>query len=213
MQFVSAINVGHSDKREVSHFLCDHFEFKLIAQDESSITVNNGVLSIRFHDTTESNCKVYLDLESTDLEESSEELKSIGFEPHDELKNAGMFRKEQTFLGPHGLEITLHQVLTEDDLGIHPELDKTLDWEVDTEEMAKSLLSHVTIHFRDSARKKMVKQAEALALIEGNLEVGQDEMVTAFLYTTPYFKQDALQELLIQKGISQAFIDEQLKKS
>ena len=122
-----------------------------------------------------------------------------------------MFRKEQLFQGPHNILINLHQVLTEEDLGIRPDLDKTLDWDVDTEELAKYLLSHVTIHFRESARKKMVKQAEALALVEGSLEVGMEEMVTAFLYTTPYFKQDALQELLTQNGISQSFIDSQLK--
>lgn len=212
MQFVSAINVAHPSIREVSHFLCDHLEFTLLVQDEHSITVNNGVLSIRFYQSPTCDQQVYLDLESTDLEASQTDLQSKGFTPIGEMNPAGMFRREQVFEGPHGLRITLHQVLTEDDLGIHPELDKTLDWETDAEAMAKDLLSHVTIHFRDSARKKMVKQAEALALVEGNLEVGHDDMVTAFLYTTPYFKQDALQKLLIQNGVSQQFIDAQLKK-
>jgi len=212
VQFVSAINVGHPTKKEVSHFLCDHFDFTLIAQDENSITVNNGVMSIRFYDAENTLQPVHLDLETTDLAEGLDFMRSKGFKDLGEVKKSGVFRTEQSFEGPHNLLITLHQVLTEDDLGIHPELDKTLDWEQSTEEMAKSLLSHVTIHFRDSARKKMVKQAEALALIEGNLEVGQDEMVTAFLYTTPYFKQDALQELLIQNGINPTFIEEQLKK-
>ena len=212
MEFVSAINLGHSSKNEIAHFLCDHFAFTLIGQDEYSLTVNNGVLSIRFYEDPANDNFVRLDFETTDLEEGANQLKLKGFEPTGEVKQAGIFRKEQTFQGPYNLIFNLHQVLTEDDLGIHPELEKTLDWESKTEEMAKSLLSHVTIHFRDSARKKMVAQAEALALIEGNLEVRQDEMVTAFLYTTPYFKQDVLQELLIQNGISKAFIDDQLKK-
>lgn len=211
MEFISAVNIPHRSRNEISHFLCDHFDFKLIGQDEYSITVNNGVLSLRFHEASEPVQSVCLDMETTDMHEGAAALKAKGFEPEEGIKESGKFRREQTFTGPHGLIYTLHQVLTEDDLGIHAELNKTLDWEPEIEEMAKTLLSHVTIHFRDSARKKMVAQAEALALVEGSLEVGRDEMVTAFLYTTPYFKQTALQELLIQHGISQTFIDEQLK--
>lgn len=211
MEFVSAINLPHEARQEVSHFLCDHFNFSLIAQDDVSVTVNNGVLSIRFHDSQVIEQRAHLDLETTNMEEGAAYLVSKGFEAIGEVKPCGLFRKEQIFHGPHNLSFTLHQVLSEDDLGILPDLDTSLDWDLDTEEMAKHLLSHVTIHFRNSARKKMVAQAEALALIEGKLEVGQDEMVTAFLYTTPDFKQAALQDLLMENGISLAFIEQQIK--
>jgi len=211
MEFVSAINHSHDDMRGVSDFLCEHFEFTMIYHDSSSITVNNGLLSIRFMHNDNIKPSVNLDLESTDIAAGSERLITLGLNPLTEIIDSDMFRKEQQFEGPYGLHINLHQVLTEDDLGIHPELNKTLDWEPKAEEMAKSILTHVTIHFRNPARKKMVQQAEAFALIEGNLHVTKDDMISAFLYTTPYFKQDDLQKILIDNGISQEFIDEQIK--
>ena len=211
MEFVASINLSHTDVVGVSHFLCDHLGFSLVNQDNTSITVNNGALGIRFVRDSNSDNIVCLDLETTNMGTGAEKLVSLGFEPTNEMKRTEMFRDEQRFTGPFGLTISLHKVLTEDDLGIQPDLDLTLDWEEYAEELAKTLITHVAIHFRNSARKKMVKQAEALALVEGNTEVSVDDMVTAFLYTTPYFKQDDLQKLLLDHGISKAFIEEQIQ--
>ncbi len=211
MEFIAALNYEHHDTQGVSHFLCDHLGFSMIYHDSTSVTVNNGVLSIRFRKSENTTSPINLDMETQDLAVSTEILTSLGFKAVSEVDRSEVFRHEQLFEGPFGLKVNLHRILTEDDLGIPADLDKTLDWEPKAEELAKELLAHVTIHFRNSARSKMVKQAEALALIEGNLAVSFDDMVTAFLYTTPYFKQDDLQRLLIQNGVSREFIDTQIE--
>lgn len=211
--FVAALNYGYQNYQDAAQFLCQHFEFGVISTDDQSITVNNGVLSIRLHESDLAELSLHLDVEATDYRETIAEFKKVGFQPTSDHRQPTMFRVEQHFTGPHGMTLTIYQILNEDDLDIPTDLKPTLDWDEDAVSFAQILLKHVSISFRELARKKMVIQAESFALIEGTMKVTKDYMITAFLFTTPYFKQDDLQNLLIEHGVSREFIDQQLQEN
>lgn len=208
MDFVASINYGFRQYQEASRFMCEHMGFAVLAQDEISITINNGVLSIRLHESEEDQLSVKFDLEVTDYREAIEKYKAMGFHPITDHQNVTQFRIQQGFSGPFGIRLLIYQVLNEDDLGIPTDLKITLDWEEEAVNMAQTFLKHVAINFRELARKKMVAQAESFAIIEGTMEVTKDDMIKAFLYTTPYFKQDDLQKMLVEHGVSQEFINQ-----
>lgn len=210
MEYIAAVSFGCTAYREVGSFLCDYFDFSETHRDDISLTVNNGVLSLRLLSGDQEKISLYLDMECDNYLDGIERLKSLSFHPISDHRNPTPFRVEQDFEGPFGIRVNVYQNLTVDDLGLLPEVHPNLDWQEDALLMAQQLLKHVSIHFREIARKKMVEQAESFALIEGTMEVSVEDMVTAFLHTTPYFKQDHLQQLLRENGISQEFIDQKL---
>jgi predicted enzyme related to lactoylglutathione lyase len=59
--------------------------------------------------------------------------------------------------------ITVWRELSEDEYGFAPELPKEMTWAPEAEELMKSLLKHVPALFRALARRKVVREAEALA--------------------------------------------------
>lgn len=212
MEFVSAIQYRQEDYLSAGNFLCEHFGFVLLKQDAVSITVNNGVLSVRISSASYLSDLLHLDLESGEFQATISTFKSLGFIPVDEVHQPTTFRVEQTLKGSFGLTVTVYQILTEDDLDIPTDLKNTLDWDEDAKKMAQTLLKHVSLHFREVARKKMVAQAEGLAMIEGEITVNMSDMVAAFLYTTPNFKQSDLRGLLSQNGFSEDYIEKQLQR-
>ncbi len=207
MEFVAAINYGYYQFREVADFLCEHLGFQEVSSDDISVTVNNGVLSLRFFMHSNKELSLQLDVEATDYKETISKFDSIGFRNLGDHSTPTKFRVEQSFHGPFGLHLTIYQVLTEDDLGIPTDLKATLDWKPDAEKMAQDLLKTVAIAFRELARKKMVAQAESYAIVEGTMEVTREDVIKAFLYTTPYFKQDDMQNSLIEMGVTREYID------
>lgn len=211
--FIAAINYGYQKYHHAAQFLCQHLGFSFIGEDDKSVTLNNGALSIRLHDSDLEELPLHLDVEASEYRETIDEFKKIGFQPTTDHSHPTQFRLEQSFKGPHGMTVTIYQTLTEDDLNIPTELKQTLDWQEDAVSLAQILLKYVSISFRELARKKMVLQAESFALIEGTMEVTKDFMITAFLYTTPYFKQDDLQNLLMKHGVSREFIDQKLQEN
>jgi hypothetical protein len=76
--------------------------------------------------------------------------------------------------------------------------------------MAQALLKEVNRSFRALAGRKMVQQAESYALVEGNINVCKEHMITAFLSKAPNFKQDHLRNMLLEKGVSKTYIHDRL---
>jgi hypothetical protein len=85
-----------------------------------------------------------------------------------------------------------------------------LDWDKDAMLLAQALLKEVNRSFRALAGRKMVQQAESYALVEGNINVCKEHMITAFLSKAPNFKQDHLRNMLLEKGVSKTYIHDRL---
>ncbi len=100
MEFVAAINCGYQQYMAASHFLCEHLSFNLIAEDENSVTINNGVLSIRLHQGDQDRLHLHLDIEATDYRETINAYSSLGFKATTDHRNPSQFRVEQSFIGP-----------------------------------------------------------------------------------------------------------------
>lgn len=202
MKFITDVvhNVRDIDKART--LLVDKLDFHIESENESCTIINNGAITIRLTaDGNRDEGKLYLSMETKEMDEICQHLINLAFTTVDEERWITTYRKERHLQGPHGIHIILARTYNEDELGIVPELSTNLEWSDEARLATKKLLAHVPISFRDTARLKVTKQAEADAIVEGVTTVNLDLAMNALVIATPAFRLDHLKSSMGDLGI------------
>lgn len=100
---------------------------------------------------------------------------------------------------PFGHELILWRNLSEDELEVPPPLPKALIWAPEAENILQILLKEVPAHFRNSARKASVLEAEYLA---GSTPVTTEQAIIGCIRSAPLFMRAVLKAPLTRCGIN-----------
>ena len=111
------------------------------------------------------------------------------------------FREERELRGPFGLLIVLSRHYDEDELGLLPELPADLDWQEDADGHLRHILREIPLAFRDQARLRITREAEARTLARGQVQVQVPDAMEALVACTPTFQHAHLRNVIAARGI------------
>ncbi|MDH5355352.1 MAG: hypothetical protein OEY09_12985 [Gammaproteobacteria bacterium] len=203
MEYVMAVVHAASDLNYVERLLVENFDFSRRKEGSRRIELTNGAITIFLVDQDgESNTTLRLAFSTGDLQASINSLEAAGFVTSGGPEWVNEWRQEVKLVGPENIQVDLYREYNEDELGIVPDLPKSLDWMEDAEAMTRQLLTSVPISFRESARTKVTKKAEANAIVEGDTIVTLDVACQAIVDMTPDFQYKTLRTEMISNGLN-----------
>lgn len=180
----------------------------LRSRGENWAVVDNGSVSVRLEQTQPGAQRagpLTLELAVTDLDTARAALLE---QPGVTLRSETLWKSADRHevrlslaASAHDLVLELVRTYHEDELGIVPELPTQLPWEERALKLVKTLLSHVPVTFRSSARTRVTKRAEFLTVECGEVEVNAFRGVQAVVQVTPAFQLDTLRGSLSTLGL------------
>lgn len=164
--------------------------------------VDNGSVSLRLIErAAPAPAPLRLELATTDIARAAQELlRDHDVTPLGAAEWVAADREEQRFATPHGFELVLSRRYDEDELGADPELPQNLVWHPDASRSVRALLKEVPVVFRQSARAKITRWAEHLALEAGAVEVTLAVGIQAVVQMTPAFQLSRLRQAIERLG-------------
>lgn len=202
MNYVIAVIHFVSELQQAQTIFSEVLDFSLREQGEDFSLMENGALSIRLiQDLEQAGHPLQFDVSSQDLNASADLYARHGFCQLKDARWVHPFRQEICLQGPDYINLTVFRDYDEDELGILPELETSLDWHHDARELTKLLIRTVPIAFRHNARRKIIESAEADAIVAGLIEVDQATAVHAVIKVTPDFQHDGLRDEMIKNGL------------
>ena len=202
MNYVIAVSHKVDELQQAQTLLIDALEFSLREQGEDFALLENGALNIRLiQQPKNAGHPLHLDVASKDLDAAVNFYAQHGFRQSEDVRWVHPFRQEIYLQGPDNIQLTVFREYNEDELGILPELETSLDWHDDALELTKRLIKSVPLSFRDNARHKIIAMAEADAIVAGLVEVDQDHAVRAIIKVTPDFQHQGLKDAMTKNGL------------
>ncbi|MEK6237442.1 MAG: DUF2621 family protein [Planctomycetales bacterium] len=150
--------------------------------------------------------KGMLRVQAGDFAEAVEHLLNHGVELLEPPARVGDREFTTSVLDPSGNTVTIWRKLSEDEYEQAPDLPTSCDWLPEAETILRDLLLVVPAMFRDMARKKAVRAAEAL-VGDGEI-VRKRQMIQGYIRATPWFMRDRARQPLLDHGIDPAEFQE-----
>lgn len=193
-----------TDLKAAEQFLREVVGLPVRARGDGWVLLDNQTVAIRLLKGSATG-RMRIELESNDPEADAEALLCTG-----KVKRVGNTQRVTYDLlvlplaGPCGIELQLVRQYSEDETGIVPELETSLDWAREASDALRRLLRWVPLPFRCPARAKSVQRAEELALQDGRVSVDLLTALRALVQITPSFKAEVLREQITGLGLDVA---------
>lgn len=193
-----------TDLKAAEQFLREVVGLPVRARGDGWVLLDNQTVAIRLLKGSATG-RVRIELESNDPEADAEALLRAG-----RVRRMGNTQKVTHDLlvlplaGPCGIELQLVRQYSEDETGIVPKLETSLEWGGDASDALRRLLRWVPLPFRCPARVKSVQRAEELALQDGKVCVDLLTALRALVQITPSFKTELLREQITGLGLDLA---------
>ncbi len=202
MNYAIAIIHKVIDLQLVKNFMSDQLEFIASEESDNFVVMENGALNIRLIlDVNNTQQRLHLDVSSDDLNLTIETYLAEGFVQIGEVIWLNTYRKQVDLQNKY-FQFTIFQEYNEDELGIIPPLNVSLDWHDNALSLTQFLVKTVPVTFREIARKKIIACAEADAVVAGLFEVDQTIAIQAVIKSTPTFQHTALRDELIKHNLN-----------
>lgn len=197
--FALATVVPIADPQRASAFLVTHLGFERRAEPTGEGRLENGALVLRLRPGTAPD-RLRLQVISNDMSADAARFAGLSGCWVGGLERQGSLLRTAVSLDC-GIDLDLEQELTEDDLGILPPLDATLEWEEVADRALREWLRTVPLAFRADARGRATNAAETAALHNGSVVVTLAEAALGLLEATPAFGRDGVRQLLAESGV------------
>ncbi len=202
MNYASTFILYVEDLPALQTILIDALEFTMTAQGKGFSVLENGALRIRLvHNSDKAGQILNLEISSTDIDAAIPFYQQYGFMQTGEQHWVGCAREEVTMQAEIPICLVISRDYNEDELGIMPELQTSLEWHKDALLITQRLVKTIPINFRDIARSKIISMAEADTIVAGQIEVDQQLAIDAIIKATPNFQHDALKDEIIKNGL------------
>ncbi len=158
---------------------------------------SNGFIRIRLELSAKPVQNLSLWIETQQIKNACDHLLAAGaglLQTSHQTQNKKLARLQD----PFGHELILWRNLSEDELDEPPPLPKSLIWAPEAENILQILLKEVPAHFRNSARKASVLEAEYLA---GSAPVDTEQAIIGCIRSAPLFMRAVLKAPLTRCGI------------
>lgn len=200
MNYTLAVIHPVPDIDAAAAFLADHLGFEAGESGNGYRVVSNGTVTLRLVEGD--GPLLTLDVKSRDLErDGARFLATAGNTRVTEQHFVSIYRAELTFATRFNIQVTLSRRYTDDDLGLLPQFETSLEWDSATLQLVQRLLRIVPLDFRPAACDKVVTTAEAIAASAGHLAVEQEQALRGLIAATPLFQHAHLRELLRNEGV------------
>jgi len=202
MNYASTFILYAEDLQALQTILIDALEFTMTAQGKGFSVLENGALRIRLvHNSDKAGQLLNLEISSTDIEVAIKFYQQYGFIQTGDLHWVHCAREEVTMQAELPICLVISRDYNEDELGIMPELQTSLEWHKDALLITQRLVKTIPINFRDIARGKIISMAEADTIVVGQIEVNQQRAIDAIIKVTPNFQHEALKDEIIKNGL------------
>ena len=203
MNYASAFILYVEDLPGVQTILLDALEFTITSQGKGFSMLENGALRLRLvHSSDKSGQILNLEVNSSDIEASIKFYQQYGFIQTGDSQWLHSAREEVTMQAEIPVCLILSREYNEDELGIMPELQTSLEWHKNALLITQLLIKTIPITFRDIARGKIIAMAEADTIVTGQIEVDQSHAIQAIIKVTPNFQHDALKDEIIKNNLT-----------
>jgi len=203
MNYARAFIFYVKDLQEIQSVLVNALEFTVTERNEISCRLENGALCIRLLKSAENTRQILtLDISSSDIAASIAYYQQYGFTQLGGTQWLSATREEVTMQSSVPVCLVIARDYNEDELGVMPPLQTSLEWHDDALLLAQRLIKTIPVGFRDNARHKIIELAEADTIVAGQIEVDQQLAIRAIIKVTPDFQHDALKDEIVNNGLA-----------
>lgn len=199
---VLAVQLAVADLAGAASFFLGELGFERREESAGAIELSNGALTLRLQRAaTPAAGNLELEVMTGDIDASRASLCRLpGVEALAPMVEVERGRIEQRLTTPFGAVLILTRKLTVDELGDFLPVPTELEWEGRAVTLVQRVLRHVPLEFRAGAHARAARAAEALALLAGEVVVGERLALEGLLASTPEFKQESLSAELVRLG-------------
>lgn len=167
---LSHVDVPVSNLDRARQLYVSALGFPILSEGEGFVDLDAATAKVRLLQSSNVQRPASLRVEAGDVEAGLKLLQQSGGRVLYEAERTDQLTLEGTVQDADGNTITVWRALTEDEYGFVPELPKQGGWTQEAEDLVKSVLLSVPALFRGLARRKVVKEAERRAGVDGCID-------------------------------------------
>lgn len=175
---VSHVDLAVTDLARARRFYAEVVGFPVKREGEGFVDLDASSCLVRLVEARRVEHRGALRLSVRDVEGAWKRLVAAGARALYEPMRTPQLELVASVSDPDGHTLTVWRELSEDEYGFLPALPTEQRWTPEAEALLKSLLTRVPALFRGLARRKVVREAEALAEGRG---VGREDVIRGFI--------------------------------
>lgn len=195
---VSHLDLPVTDLSRAKTFYAEGFGFTVKREGPGFCDIDTNTVMLRLIETSSVEHHAAFRLQVADVGKAYTSLLKLGASPLYEVMRTPQLELVASVKDPDGHSLSVWRHLSEDEYGFLPELPKEQGWQGDAEALLKSLLVGVPSLFRGLARRKVVREAEALA--EGRM-VNREDVIRGYIRASAKVTRGRVKKPLLAHGI------------
>lgn len=196
---VSHLDVSVAHLQRARQFYTDALGFAVRREGPGFCDVDTNTVLLRLIETRTVEHRTALRLQVADVDAAFQKLKAAGARELYEPLRTPQLELVASVADPDGNTVSVWRPLSEDEYGFLPTLPTAQSWHDDAQALLQSLLTGVPSLFRGLARRKVVREAEALA--EGR-DVARRDVIRAFIRANAKITRYRVRKPLLEHGIN-----------
>ncbi|MFO0595367.1 MAG: DUF2621 family protein [Myxococcaceae bacterium] len=195
---LSHVQLAVTDLPRAERFYTGPLEFQVKQRGDGFVDLDARSLVLRLYHVARVESRAALRLQVGDVARCVSLLEAAGGQVVHAAERTAELELLATLNDPDGHALCLWRPLSEDEYGFVPELPKAGEWTAAGEELLKSLLLSVPSLFRALARRKVAREAEALAT---HGPVDRETVIRAFIRSSAKVTRDRVRAPLQRHGV------------
>jgi catechol 2,3-dioxygenase-like lactoylglutathione lyase family enzyme len=195
---VSHVDLAVSNLARSRRFYADGLGFAVHREGPGFCDLDAHSLHLRLVESRGIEYRCAIRLQVPDVAAAWGRLVELGARPIYEPTRTEQLELVGSTADPDGHCLTVWRAMSEDEYGFLPALPKEQGWKPEAEKLLQSLLTRVPSLFRGLARRKVVREAEELAV---GRDVGRDDVIRAYIRSNAKITRYRVRAPLIEHGV------------
>lgn len=195
---VSHVDLAVSNLARSRRFYSEGLGFAVVREGAGFCDLDAHSLQLRLLESRAIEYRCAIRLQVPNVEAAWQRLVELGGKPLYEPGRTEQLELVGSTSDPDGHCLTVWRNMSEDEYGFLPALPKEQSWSADAEKLLQSLLTRVPSLFRGLARRKVVREAEEIAV---GRDVGRDDVIRAYIRSNAKITRYRVKGPLIEHGV------------
>jgi catechol 2,3-dioxygenase-like lactoylglutathione lyase family enzyme len=195
---VSHVDLSVSNLARSRRFYSEGLGFAVVREGAGFCDLDAHSLQLRLIESRAIEYRCAIRLQVPNVEAAWQRLVELGGKALYEPARTEQLELVGSTSDPDGHCLTVWRNMSEDEYGFLPSLPKEQSWSGEAEKLLQSLLTRVPSLFRGLARRKVVREAEELAV---GRDVGRDDVIRAYIRSNAKITRYRVKAPLIEHGV------------